>query len=613
MFLNGSLENFSVADILQLLSFSRQSGALYVQGAVDAVLFLEDGDAYFARRDSDSPLGDILFAHGVDESDWSGAVAESAASDAIGETLVTRGAIDGDLLAYVVHRQLTDTLFDLFRMPRRGTFDFRVGERHEIGAIRRYKIDALIDDTRRRVEEWATISEFISSPSAMVSIATELPADTVELTLDRQQWDLLLLAAREDRYTLTEMAHVLERTDAEVAGALDGLIRAGLVTILEMRAPVFEDDPPAHEPDRDGPELTPVDETSWVEAAEIHDPLSQRAEADHPGGQEPVVEADASGSELDHSSASDDPLSSDWFETEIGSWEATSADDAEEAGTWQEAATDESAGDDAGSWQSPRLPEDTEAEIGGWSAVPADTGDESAAWQDPVPLFEDANPGADGQEGAESWWQDAPGGDASSPEWEETWRPTDADSDASSAPEWLAAPEEPDAEEGLSDSIWGDGSTERHDIDGAGGDAPSGWDAPAAGDAASSEPEDGESVWTSEERAHEPVGNPDPDTSTERPPPPAAEEAAGEASDEPGEADTPETVSGEPSNAPEPPEGESSGFRTVALQELRNLAGTPVRLPGPRRQAGSGEALSPPSAAPKIRALKRIIAAVRGL
>ena len=175
MFLNGSLENFSVADILQLLSFSRQSGALYVQGAVNAVLFLEDGDAYFARRDSDSPLGDILFAHGVDESDWSGAVAESASRDAVGETLVTRGAIDGDLLAYVVHRQLTDTLFDLFRMPRRGTFDFRVGERHEIGPVKRYKVDALIEDTRHRVEEWATISEFISSPSAMVSVATELP------------------------------------------------------------------------------------------------------------------------------------------------------------------------------------------------------------------------------------------------------------------------------------------------------------------------------------------------------------------------------------------------------------------------------------------------------
>ena len=81
MFLNGSLENFSVADILQLLSFSRQSGALYVQGEVGGVLYLEDGDVYFARRDSDWPLKDTLFANGVDESDWEGAVDQSGASN----------------------------------------------------------------------------------------------------------------------------------------------------------------------------------------------------------------------------------------------------------------------------------------------------------------------------------------------------------------------------------------------------------------------------------------------------------------------------------------------------------------------------------------------------
>jgi hypothetical protein len=54
----------------------------------------------------------------------------------------------------------------------------------------------------------------------------------------------------------------------------------------------------------------------------------------------------------------------------------------------------------------------------------------------------------------------------------------------------------------------------------------------------------------------------------------------------------------------------------VALQELRNLAGvagTPVRLPGSRRPADGGEVPPQASPAPKIRALKRLIAAVRGL
>ena len=74
MFLNGSLENFSVADILQLLSFSKQTGALHVTGEIAGVLYLDDGEVYFATREGAGHLEDTVAAAGIPREDWNAAL-----------------------------------------------------------------------------------------------------------------------------------------------------------------------------------------------------------------------------------------------------------------------------------------------------------------------------------------------------------------------------------------------------------------------------------------------------------------------------------------------------------------------------------------------------------
>lgn len=627
MFLNGSLENFSVADILQLLSFSRQSGALYVQGEVGGVLYLEDGDVYFARRDSDWPLKDTLFANGVDESDWNGAVDQSGASNAVGEALVTRQAIDQDLLAYVVHQQLSDTLFDLFRMPRRGTFDFRVAERHEIGPVQRYKVDALIDDTRRRVDDWSSISEFISSPSAMVSVVAELPAPTVELSLDGTQWELLLLAARRDRSTLTEMASVLGRTDAEVARALDGLIRAGLVTTLEMTGDALAGGTPApvHDIEPPSPVLAanlsdPIDDTqSLFDQAEL---ISESAEDDESTGAE-----DAPPEGLEETTLEEASAALEWLEQKVG--------DAAPEGL-------EEAGPDDASVASEWLEQKLET------------------WDDGTSLADVSDVGAPGDSGAEvgSWWQEPPDQETAATSWEAAGPPAEPVDPLSA--EWPLgqgdAPATPAAgDEDLGDSIWGEASD-----DGEAADATEVEDAPAA-DAAPGAlelegeaslwdtPDASESLWTppaeeGEELLRHAGLNDDspswyptpgsvapdaPDTpgspgaslldapdAPELPGTPLSEASESEASESEGSDE--ERGSKEDAVGSEPEQREGAlGFRTVALQELRDLAGVaapPARVPGASKQgAEAPEAPPQPPPAPKIRALKRLIAAVRGL
>jgi hypothetical protein len=621
MFLNGSLENFSVADILQLLSFSRQSGALYVQGEVGGVLYLEDGDVYFARRDSDWPLKDTLFANGVDESDWNGAVDQSDGRDAVGEALITRQAIDQDLLAYVVHQQLSDTLFDLFRMPRRGTFDFRVDERHEIGPVQRYKVDALIDDTRRRVDDWSSISEFISSPSAMVSVVAQLPAPTVELSLDGTQWELLLLAARRDRSTLTEMASALSRTDAEVARALDGLIRAGLLTTLEMTGDALAGGTPApvHDIEPPSPVLAanlsePIDDTSLFDHAEL---ISETAGDDQgPGAEDEGPEG------FEETTPEEALAASEWLEQKVAD---AAPEGLEEAGP-EEASL-------AAEW--------LEEKVG--------------TWDDGTSLADVSDVGAPGDSGAEvgSWWQEAPDQEPAATPWEPAGPPAGPEDPLSA--EWPLGqgdvPAPAAGDEDLGDSIWGEVKDESGAADATaveGGPAENAAPSPPELEGEASlwdTPDASESIWTPPAaEGEEPLRHAGlNDDSTSWYPRPGS--VAPDAPDAPGSPGDPLLDAPEPPGLPANPlpeaseseasdeeripeegavgsepehrEGESLGFRTVALQELRDLAGVaapPARVPGASKQGPeASEAPSQPPPAPKIRALKRLIAAVRGL
>ncbi len=231
MFLNGSLENFSVADILQLLSFSKQTGALHVTGEISGVLYLDDGEVYFATREGAGHLEDTVAAAGIPREDWNAALESAGHSHAAGRALAERG-VAADLIGYAVHHIVSDATFELMRMPRSGgIFDFRVDELHPIGPAHKLRVDELVAEVRDRLAEWDAISEYISSPSDLVSAASALTDDSVELTISREQWALLVATIRNERATISELARATDRSEAEVAGALHPLINSGLMEV----------------------------------------------------------------------------------------------------------------------------------------------------------------------------------------------------------------------------------------------------------------------------------------------------------------------------------------------------------------------------------------------
>ena len=137
-----------------------------------------------------------------------------------------------DLIGYAVHHIASDATFELMRMPRSGgTFDFRVDELHPIGPAHKLRVDELVAEVRDRLAEWDAISEYISSPSDLVSAPSALKDDSVVLTVSREQWALLVATIRNERATISELARATDRSEAEVAGALHPLISSGLMEV----------------------------------------------------------------------------------------------------------------------------------------------------------------------------------------------------------------------------------------------------------------------------------------------------------------------------------------------------------------------------------------------
>ncbi|HZJ49483.1 MAG TPA: DUF4388 domain-containing protein [Actinomycetota bacterium] len=533
MFLNGSLENFSVADILQLLSFSKQTGALHVTGEVTGVLYLDDGEVYFATEEDAAPLEDTVVAAGIPREDWNAALESAGHSHAAGRALMERG-VAADLIGYVVHHIVSDTAFELVRMPRAGgSFDFRVGELHPVGPAHKLRVDELVAEVRDRLAEWDAISEFISSPSDMVSATSELAEDSVELSVSREQWALLVATIRNDRATVSELARATDRSEAEVASALHPLISSGLMEVeAHAEAVVLDsfDSPPA--PDSSDSDYS--DEV--VQEVPSREPSTPQEQLSWWGDQ-PAAEGLPSDQE---------GLPSDQEETTL-SWEPLES-------------------------QPEGLPSDQP------EGLPSDQAEGLAELEIVEPVGSELD----------EWRFD--GDSQSDPLEDRENRKHEQEPVGDSEPSFSGKPEADPEETALSS------------------------------DPESADPLDTRRPLFESEQAEE-TDQPDPLTEA-----PAVEATVWDLE---GGTDLEEKQAAEEQQEPplspaetidvEPPEVENAGFRTLALQELRDLAGTaPVQLAPGSRQTNSRKPPAetsdekPPSQ-PKVRALRRIIAAVRGL
>jgi len=163
MALEGSLSDFGLADILQLIYFQRKTGVLVLEGGMDKVrlLFVEGNivGAESKRRKDDNRIGKILLKKGlVAEDKLSAALEEQERTGAkLGNILVSEGLADREKITEILKGQITETVIELFGW-KQGAYTFSsqgVPQDKELA----FSIDTqhLLMEGLRILDEWSLI------------------------------------------------------------------------------------------------------------------------------------------------------------------------------------------------------------------------------------------------------------------------------------------------------------------------------------------------------------------------------------------------------------------------------------------------------------------------
>lgn len=237
MALRGSLKDFGLADILQLIHFQGKSGVLTLEGQRDRVkLFFVEGNivgAISRRRQEDARLGKVLLKRGfIKEKDLQSALEEqSRTGKKLGSILLKKGFVDKEHIKNVLTGQITETVVQIFGWER-GTYEFApqvialdtVGDK-EVPII--LDTQHLLMEGLRILDEWSILEGKLTLDTVFVKKA-KIPAGLSEeemyiLSLVDGENDLstiIDISGKDGFEVATTLVSLMEKEAVEPKGAI---------------------------------------------------------------------------------------------------------------------------------------------------------------------------------------------------------------------------------------------------------------------------------------------------------------------------------------------------------------------------------------------------------
>jgi hypothetical protein len=233
MALEGSLSEFGLADILQLLYFQHKTGVLVVQGKLDKVrLLFNEGNIVGAeskKRDTASRLGRVLNRRGlISDDDLHNAMREQRKTGAkLGATLLRKGLVSLENIQEVLEFQLTETVMQLFSW-KDGKYAFRPQE------VPVDKDVPIVLDTQhflmeglRMLDEWSVIGDRVSLDSLF---GRTVEAQEEMLSPEERE----IIRHLDGRNDVTTIADLTGMDSFQVSKILLGLVEKGMIAKEEI-------------------------------------------------------------------------------------------------------------------------------------------------------------------------------------------------------------------------------------------------------------------------------------------------------------------------------------------------------------------------------------------
>ena len=235
MALEGSLTDFGLSDILQLIYFQRKTGILKLEGKGDKVslMFIEGniGGAESKRRMEDNRLGKILLKkEHIKEKELEAALDEQRKTGVhLGNILIRNGLVNKEIIQDIVQGQITETIIQLFGW-KQGTYEFtaqKVTQDKELPFL--LDTQHLLMEGLRIVDEWSVIQGKITLDS--VFKRTDTPA---ELTKN----EMAISSYVDGENDVSTIIDLSGQDNFEVSKTLLSLLEKGFIETVEV-APVI--------------------------------------------------------------------------------------------------------------------------------------------------------------------------------------------------------------------------------------------------------------------------------------------------------------------------------------------------------------------------------------
>jgi hypothetical protein len=168
--LKGTLKDFGIAEILQLIGQQAKSGVLHLESRDDVIhIAMADGSvvrAESAGRKAREKLGMLLVrAELIDQSQLDSALdLQKRTLRRLGDILVELGYVTVEQLREITALQTTETVYKLFHW-KSGTYAFEPGDvEWDPETVTPVRAESVLMEGFRQVDEWPMVRKRISSP-----------------------------------------------------------------------------------------------------------------------------------------------------------------------------------------------------------------------------------------------------------------------------------------------------------------------------------------------------------------------------------------------------------------------------------------------------------------
>lgn len=233
--IRGTLDDFSLPEIIRLIASGRRSGILELKGATGAGrLLFENGQVRGAESSyAREPIGrKLIRLSAVSEEDvWSVLERQGTERTPIGRAMVVAGLVDDDQLAVALEEQMEEDVLNLLRLNPREfvwTPGSVPGERPGVPA------EVIIAAVTRRLAEFRSLRRLIPSDDALVSLSPLPQGASRDIHLSPSQWRLLALLG--GRRIVRDVLRYSGSGDIQTLRVLGDLIAGGLIEVQEAEA-----------------------------------------------------------------------------------------------------------------------------------------------------------------------------------------------------------------------------------------------------------------------------------------------------------------------------------------------------------------------------------------